>query len=691
MRAPLDRLLRPRSIAVVGGREAEKVANECRRIGFDGPIYPVNRRRETMAGEVCFACLEDLPNPPDAAFVAIPAEPAVEAVGVLARMGAGGAVVYASGFAEIGPLGMARQEKLVSAAGDMALLGPNCYGSVSYLEGVALWPDDHGGRAIDRGVAIITQSGNVGISLSMQERGVPLAHLAALGNQAKDGVPQMIHSLLKDNRITAIGLFIESVGDIPDFRRAANAAAAKGVPIVALKTGRSEASARIALSHTSSLTGSAKAFDALCHRHAVVQAENLPQFMEFLKFLHVFPGLPGSRVLTMSCSGGEAGVLADIAARLKLSMPALTAERKAALLKVLGEKVALDNPLDYHTYIWGDGDAMRSCFTEALRHDVDIGLLALDTPNRPELDLFGWPEAIEAIRDAAKATGRPTVVVSSLPESMEPGTRDRFLASGIAPMQGFDDALAAVERAAWYARARLRAAAHDPPTAAPAPSGEGVALDEWRAKRALSAHGLAVPDGALVRSSTEAVAAAESLGYPVVLKACGADLAHKTEVGGVALNLTNGDAVFDAAERLIGLSDRLIVERMMRGAVCELILGVTHEPGIGPLIVLGAGGVLTELIGESVVLPLPINAQDIDEALGRLRVSALLNGYRGGPKGDRKAVIEAALSVARFAEAHAERLLELDLNPLIVLPDGEGAVAADALIRWTEPEEEIRR
>jgi acyl-CoA synthetase (NDP forming) len=687
MRAPLDRLLRPRSIAVVGGREAEKVARECRRIGFDGPIYPVNHRRETIAGIPCRARLEDLPEPPDAAFIAIPADPAVEAVGILASMGAGGAVVYASGFSEIGGVGAERQARLVAASGDMALLGPNCYGSVSYLEGVALWPDDHGGRRVERGVAIVTQSGNVGISLSMQERGVPIAHLAALGNQAKDGVPQIVESLLRDDRITAIGLFIESVGDIPAFRRAADAAARKRVPLVALKTGRSEASAKIALSHTSSMTGSAAAFDALCRRHAIVQAENLPQFMEFLKFLHVFPGLDGNRLLTMSCSGGEAGVLADIAARRGMPMPAFDADRRLALFDVLGDKVTIDNPLDYHTYIWGDGETMRTCFTEALRHDVDVGLLALDTPDRPELDLFGWPEAIDAVIAAARETRRPTIVASSLPESMSPTVRDRFLAAGIAPMQGFDDALAAVDQAAWYGSARARAGTLAIPDTPATPLGDPVVLDEWRAKRALAIHGLRVPEGTLVSSSTEAVAAAESLGFPVVLKACGADLAHKTEVGGVALNLPDADAVFAAAERMVALSDRLIVEKMMRGAVCEMILGVTHEPGLGPVVVLGAGGVLAELVQDTVVLPLPLADADVEEALDGLRVSTLLRGYRGGPPGDRAAVVGAVKAVAAFAETHADRLLELDVNPLIVLREGEGAVAADALIRWTEPEE----
>lgn len=680
----LDRLLRPRSVAVIGGREAEKCIVECHRVGFDGTIYPVSRSRDSMGGIPCYARLEDLPEAPDAAFIAIPAEPTIEAVRLLSDMGAGGVVLYASGFAETGALGADRQKRLLEAAGGMGMLGPNCYGTVNYLDGVALWPDDHGGHRVDRGVALISQSGNVAISLSMQRRGLPVAQLAALGNQAKDGVAAIMKSLLRDERITAIGLFVESVGDIPGFCDAAIQAAEQGVPVVVLKTGQSEAAARVALSHTSSMTGSSAAFDALCDRLAVIRADTLPQFLELLKFLHVHPGLPGKRLMTMSCSGGEAGILADLADGIGLPMPAFDTDREAALHAVLGDKVAIDNPLDYHTYIWGDGVAMEACFTEALKHDVDAAVLALDTASHGHFDLFGWPEAQEAIIAAHKSTGLPAIVASSLQENMPHELSERFLAEGVVPMQGFSDALKAIDRAAWYEEARQRVS--KPSLATESPNGTSRVLDEWRSKKALATQGLAVPEGALVTSASEAVAAAEALGFPVVVKACAADLAHKTEAGGVALNLADGQTVAEAVDRMEGLSDRFIVEKMATGGVCEVILGVTRDPQIGPLIMLGAGGILAELLKDSTILLPPLSEAAVESALSKLKIATLLDGYRGRPAGDKRALIEAVLAVGRFVESHADRLEELDVNPLIVLPDGQGVVAADALVRLTEGE-----
>lgn len=681
----LDRLLRPRSVAAIGGREAEKVVLECKKVGFDGPIYPISRSRPTMAGVPSLGSIADLPEPPDAVFLAIPAEPTIEAVGQLSAMGAGGVVIYASGFAETGALGLDRQKRLLAAAGDMGMLGPNCYGAVNYLDGVALWPDDHGGKRIERGVALISQSGNVAISLSMQERGLPVAQLAALGNQAKDGVPSVMRSLLRDDRVTAIGLFIESVGDIPGFCEAALQAAKQGVPVVVLKTGDSDAAARVALSHTSSMTGSSAGFNALCDRLAVIRAEALPQFLEILKFVHVHPGLDGRRILTMSCSGGEAGILADLAEKIGLSMPPFAKDRADALLDVLGDKVTIDNPLDYHTYIWGNGPAMTACFTEALRQDVDAGILALDTPDRAGLDLFGWPEAMDAIIAAAKETGRPTAVASSLPENMPVALSERFLAAGVVPLQGFDDALKAVDRAAWYGEARGLALDASPPLGFGfAAQGRSVVLDEWRSKKALQAFGLALPQGSLVSSASEAVAAAEAIGYPVVVKACAAELAHKTEAGGVALNLADADAVATAVDNMTSLSERFIVESMARDGVCEVIVGVTRDEQVGPMLMIGAGGILAELLKDAAVLLFPVLEADVARVLDRLTVGKLIAGYRGKPTGDRQALIEAVLAVARFVEAHIDRLEELDINPLIVLPQGRGVVAADALIRWTE-------
>lgn len=683
-RTPLERLLRPRSVAVIGGREAEKCLVECQKIGFEGRLYAVNPRREKMAGIACHRRIEDLPEGPDAAFICIPADPTIEAVAALRAKGAGGAVCYASGFSETGDVGKKRQAALVSAAGEMGVLGPNCYGMVNCLDRVTLWPDDHGGVPVEHGVAIVSQSGNVAISMSMQDRGLPLAQLLALGNQAKDGVPEVVAALLTDERITAIGLFIEGVRDMPALSQVAIEAARRAVPIVVLKNGSSDKAAEIALSHTSSMTGSDAVFDAFCRRYGVARVRSLPIFLETLKLLHVCPGIAGRRFVSMSCSGGEAGLIADMVARMRLETPPLTADRKSALEAVLGPKVTVDNPLDYHTYIWGEAEPMRNCFTEALKADVDAAVLVMDTPDRPDLIFYGWPEAIDAILHAAADTGTPTLVASSLQENMKPSLRRRLIDAGVAPMQGLEEALCALEAAAEIAE-RRDAAQNAAPLMPIAPArGAARLMDEWRSKKRLAAFGMPIPSGALVSGASEAVAAAEALGFPVVVKACADTLAHKTEAGGVALNLASADAVFSAVERMEGIAERFIVERMALGGVAELILGIVRDPQAGLVLMIGAGGVLAELVEDRTLVLLPANRAEIVEAIENLKVSKLLLGYRGKPVGDVDAIVEAALSLARFAEAEGARLVELDVNPLIVLPTGQGAVAADALVRLAE-------
>jgi acetate---CoA ligase (ADP-forming) len=253
------------------------------------------------------------------------------------------------------------------------------------------------------------------------------------------------------------------------------------------------------------------------------------------------------------------------------------------------------------------------------------------------------------------------------------------------PLQGFDDALKAVKAAAWYGRARQRSLEQVPIlSASQVNAGSARMLDEWRAKKVLSAQGLPVPKGVLVASETEAVAAAEALGYPVVVKACSATLAHKTEAGGVALNLIDGQAVSDAVTRMDGLAPHFIVEKMAQNAVCEIILGMTLDPQIGPMLMIGAGGILAELIGDATVLLLPATQADVERALDRLLVAKLLAGFRGKPAGDRQALIDAIMAVARFIEENKDRLVEMDINPLIVLPQGQGVLAVDAVIRWVD-------
>ncbi len=680
-RKPLERLLRPLSVVVIGGREAEKCLVECQKIGFEGTLYAVNPRREQLAGIPCYRHIEDLPEGPDAAFICIPADATIEAIAALRDKGTGGAVCYASGFSETGDLGRERQAALVEAAGEMGVMGPNCYGIVNCLDRVALWPDDHGGTPVDRGVAIVSQSGNVAISLSMQDRGLPVAQLMALGNQAKDGVPEVVEALLSDERISAIGLFIEGVRDMAALSRVAIDAARKSVPIVVLKNGSSEKAAEIALSHTSSMTGSDAVFDAFCHRYGIARVHSLPVFLETLKLLHVCPTIGGRRFVSMSCSGGEAGLVADLIERTRLETPGFSEERHAALEAVLGPKVDIGNPLDYHTYIWGEAEPIRACFTEALKADVDAALLVLDTPDRSDLPLYGWKEAEAAILSAAAETGTPTLVASSIQENMAPGLRQRLLDGGIAPIQGLEEALLALDAAAMISERRALVAGSEPMAAPSVLVQQSRTLDEWRSKKLLAAYGLPVPEGALVSDATEAVAAAEAFGYPVVVKACSETLAHKTEAGGVALNLPDGDAVNDAVERMGEIADRFIVERMASGAVAELILGLSRDPQAGLVMMVGAGGILAELVEDNALILLPTDREEVLAAIEGLKVAKLLRGYRGKPAGDLEAVVDAVMAIAKFAEAEADWLMELDVNPLIVLPEGQGAVAADALVR----------
>ncbi|MEQ8601903.1 MAG: acetate--CoA ligase family protein [Marivibrio sp.] len=688
MMGRLARFLSPKRIAVVGGRECGVAIEQCRRAGFAGAFEAVHPQRDDLAGVPCVRSVEDLSEPPDAVFLAVPPEASIEQVRRLAAIGAGGVVCYAAGFKEAGEAGAALQAELVEAAGAMPILGPNCYGLLNYLDGVALWPDVHGGARVERGVAIVAQSGNLGINFTLQDRSLPISHVVSIGNAAQIQAPELIEAFADDPRVSAIGLHLESVqGGAARFAEAVRAAQRAGKPIVVLKTGRSAAGARATLSHTSSMAGGAAAFDALLDRLGAPQAHGVPGFLETLKLLHVVGPLPAARVVCISCSGGEAALSADAAERLGVETPALGAASQSKLSTVLGAHVAIDNPLDYHTYIWLDQAAQTACFTAALEApSVEAGIVILDYPRAEAGDNRGWDMAVDAAISAARATGTPTLVAPTLSESLPGGVREKLMAAGVAPIQGVDEALAAIAAAATVARGFAEAAAGDvfQPLAAPAETGGGVALDEWRAKKRLAAAGLTVPDGVLAADATEAVAAAEALGYPVVLKAVSATLLHKSEAGGVALNLTDADAVAAAAARMAGVGERFLVERMIDGAAAEMILGLVPDAQAGWMLMIGSGGVTAELLGDRALIPLPARVEDVERALDRLALAPLLAGYRGRPAADRAAVVQAALALARFGEAEGGRLIDCEINPLIVREAGRGAVAADALILFRE-------
>ena len=684
--ARLRRLLAPRHVAVFGGRAAAEVVRQCRALGFAGEIWPVHPRHEFMEGLRCYPDVAALPAAPDASFIAVPRQGTIELVAELSAHGAGGVICYAAGFAEVGGEGVALQQQLVAAAGGMALLGPNCYGMLNYLDGVALWPDQHGGQRLARGVAIVTQSGNIGLNLTMQTRGLPLACLITVGNKAGTSIEAIVEALLLDPRISAIGMHIEGLDDVAAFSRVALQALRQRVPLVALKAGSSDLGAQITMSHTSSLAGPDALYQALFQRLGVARVHDPAGLLETLKFLHVHGALPGRRIVSASCSGGEASLVADLAQARGLEMPALPAPAHQRLHAVLGNKVNVANPLDYHTYIWGDLAAQTECFAGLLDCRFDAHLLVLDFPRQDRCAADAWQTTVDAFVAAQAGHGARGLVVSSLPEGLPESVARRLLAQGIAPMQGLADCLDAISHAADIGAAQHRAATITPLQASVPLTLPGARLlDEASAKQALARFGVPVPVGQVL-GRAQVLPYAAALGYPVVLKALAPGLAHKTEAGAVRLNLQN-DAELDAAlDAMAPLSEQFLVEQMVRGALAELLVGVQRDPQFGLTLTLGAGGVFVELLRDSVTLLLPVTRADLLQALQTLQMWPMVTGYRGRAHGDVEALLDAVQATVAYATAHADRLLELDVNPLLVLPVGRGVLAVDVLIRLADEE-----
>jgi acetyl-CoA synthetase len=675
----LNRLLKPKTIAVFGGGLAAEVIRQCDKIGFDGEIWPVNPKRSDMAGRKTFASVDALPAAPDAAFISVPRAATVEIVRQLAEMGAGGAVCFASGFAEMGAEGREWQTKLQAAMGDMAIIGPNCYGAINYLDGVTLWPDEHGGERVERGVALVAQSGNMSISISMQRRGVPLAYLISAGNQAGVTIPDYIDSFLDDKRVTAIGVILEGLDDVATFSAAAVKAWARGVPIVLLKSGVSEIGRQVALSHTSSLAGSDDLYNALFERYGVVRVASLPELLETLKFLSVVGVLPSNGIASISSSGGEAALMADRAVVHGLTMPALVPHQRQALFDVLGERVPLSNPLDYHTYIWTDSEAKYRCFSAMLLGEQAVTIKILDYPRPDICDLRLWEETGNLFAQAVVAAQANGVVLSTLHENLPPRIQADLIRQGVAPMLGLEECLVAMRAAAWIGG--------QPAPPPPLPKREGrtylgnleagtKVLDELGSKRLLQDYGIGVPKSAEI-TQENALEQAGRIGYPLVLKILSDVIVHKSDVGGVKVGIGGSAELIAAMTAMSHLGDRFLIEQMARAPIAELILGITHDPQFGLAAVIGAGGVWVELIDDSEILLFPVLRAEVERALERLKIAPLLNGDRGSALADKSAIVETVLKLAQLAEEQA--VIEADINPLFVY--AEGVLAVDAVIR----------
>ena len=670
----LSRLLAPRSIAVVGGAPAERVVAQCLKLGFDGPIWPVHPTRAHLAGVPCLTSLDQLPGVPDAVFLGVNRHLTIDAMRTLSAIGAGGAVCYGSGFGETGDATL--QQTLLDAAGDVPFFGPNCYGFVNTFDKVALWPDEHGMSRHARGAAIVSQSGNVAVNLTFQQRGLRLASMITVGNQASLGTEDTIAALLDDQRVTCIGLFLEAVRDAQHFATVAMRAAQQGVPLVALQTGRSAAGALIATSHTGSMAGRAAAYDAMFERYGVATVRTPAELLETLKLLDLGGRLGGRSVVSLSCSGGEASLVADRSEATNLRFEPFAPTVHTAIEETLTELVPVSNPCDSHTFMWGDRDAMARTFGAVMSGTQDATMLVLDAPPSPDNDPSSWYTAADALADAAAATGGRAVVVATLAECINEPFRTHIAERGLTPLLGLAESLVALDAAATPA-----ATTATPHLPVRAPRGT-VLVDEAAAKQRLAAAGIAVPAGEVVHAN-DVLAAATRIGYPITLKALGH--AHKSEAGAVKVGLRDAAALQAALDAMPGTEAGFLVESTVTDVVAEVLVTVRRDAPVGWLVTVGHGGVMTELWGDVSNALAPVTTADVHHMVQQLKSAPLLAGFRGRPAADLDALADLVVAVANHAAGNGvdTDVVEIELNPVLV--GQHGATAVDALLLVEPP------
>ncbi|MFJ3232372.1 acetate--CoA ligase family protein [Streptomyces sp. NPDC086787] len=686
----LDRFFRPGSVAVIGASDAEGRPNTgitrqlldwAERVG--ARVHPVHPTRESVFGTPCAASVADLPEQVDLAVLLV-ADP-LPVLEELAEAKVKFAVAFASGFAETGEEGAMAQTRLAAAVrrSGLRLLGPN-----TNLNAFERFREDLTGPAI----ALITQSGHQGRPVfALQELGVRLSHWAPTGNEADLETADFISYFAERPEVGAIACYVEGLKDGRSFLLAADRAARRGVPVVAVKVGRTEAGARTAASHTGKLTGADDVVDAAMRQFGVIRVDGLDELQDTAALLARARAPLADGVVVYSISGGTGAHAADLATGAGLRLPVLSESRQAELHQWIPEYLSVANPVDNGGHPVGDERGRK--IIDSILADPEVGVLICPVtgPFPPLSDRL-----VRDLVDAAEQTDKLVCVVWGSPVGTEPAYREVLLGSSrVATFRTLGNCLTAVR--AYLGHHRFVSGYRSPFEEAPrtvSPSCKkarallrpGEQLSEHAAKQLLRAYGIRVPREQLVTSAAAAVRAAAQVGYPVVMKASGARIAHKTELGLVKIGLTSASQVRDAYRELTDIAryegvplDGILVCQMVEQGV-EMVVGVTRDELFGPTVTVGLGGVLVEVLRDAAVRVPPFGEEQARNMLTELRGRSLLDGVRGRPPADLDALVEVVLRVQRMALELGDELAELDINPLMVLPRGQGAVALDALV-----------
>ncbi|MFG2293944.1 acetate--CoA ligase family protein [Streptomyces sp. NPDC048603] len=685
----LDRFFRPESVAVIGASDAEGRPNTgitrqliawAERVG--ARLHPVHPTRASVFGRPCHASVGDLPEQVDLAVLLV-ADP-LPVIEQLAEAKVKFAVAFASGFAETGDQGKEAQARLAAAVrrSGLRLLGPN-----TNLNAFQEFREDLDGPAI----ALITQSGHQGRPVyTLQELGIRLSHWAPTGNEADLETADFISYFAERPEVGAIACYVEGLKDGRSFLLAADRAARNGVPVVAVKVGRTETGARMAASHTGKLTGADTVVDAAMRQFGVIRVDGLDELQDTAALLARARRPQADGVVVYSISGGTGAHFSDLATEAGLSLPTLSEARQAELHQWIPEYLNVANPVDNGGHPVGDWRGRK--IIDSILADPSVGVLIcpITGPFPPMSDKLA-----QDLVDAAEETDKLICVVWGSPVGTEDAYRTTLLGSSrVATFRTFGNCITAVRSYLEHHRftTGYRSPFDDAPRT-PSPSYRkaqalmrpGQQLSEHAAKQLLRAYGIRVPREQLVTSAAAAVRAAGLVGYPVVMKASGPQLAHKTELGLVKIGLTSASQIRDAYRELTDIAryenvplDGILVCQMVERGV-EMVVGVTQDDLFGPTVTVGLGGVLVEVLHDAAVRVPPFGEDQARAMLRELRGHALLEGVRGAPPADVDALVEVVLRVQRMALELGGELSELDINPLMVLPRGQGAVALDAL------------
>ncbi|UWZ85578.1 acetate--CoA ligase family protein [Occallatibacter riparius] len=704
-RRNLDRLLRPRSVALVGisataGSLGECVLTNLESSGYTGDICIVNPKRPVIHGRQSIASIDELPDGIDCAVLAVPGTAALPSVRACAAKRFGSVIVFSAGFGEAGDDGRAAQEELARIARDhnMIIEGPNCLGMVNYLDGIPLTfvmtPPQPSPEIA--GAAILSQSGALAavIAVNMRHHRIPLTYSVSTGNEAANGVEDFLEHLIGDERTRVFALIVEQFRQPQRFLALARRARRSGQLIALLHPGHSKEARASAATHTGAIAGDYQVMHTLVTRAGVIHVESMEELVDVTQILVRCRELPAGGTAVFTESGAFKALTLDLCNRIGLHLPALSPRAEQALRQALPPFIPPSNPLDLTAQGLVDPDLYRRTLPPVLDDDgfgsVMLGIILTDA-GTTRLKL---PPIVDAL-----TTLRPDkpVIFAALDEGapFDFPELEQLRALGVPCFPSPERALRAIGRISAR-RISIEQNHAEALANAPIHADHAGVLSEFESKRLLSQLGIPVPAGDLARTVDDALSIAADTGYPIALKAQSPHLPHKSDAGGVLLNINSDDALRTAWDKLHnnvrsanpGLElDGILVEHMGDQGV-ELIVGARNDPQWGPVLLVGFGGVLAEAVDDVRLLAPDLSVEEIECELHRLRCSALLRGFRGAPALDVSALANIIATLGRWMRSEP-RLLEIDINPVVVYAQGKGASALDALISLA-PESDSR-